>query len=121
MNVFLTLEVPESAVPVLQSLAGMLRAGPPPAQPAGQNPLQVIDAIIAKYDGLPNAQLTMARDTDSRSRDWVLHRQGYWPLKAVYFLAMNTLSPGRYRHPRDFHSNEARSYFESLGLTVVRS
>lgn len=120
MNVSLTLEVPESAVPVLESLAGLLRACPPPAHPTGQNPLQVIDAIIAKYDGLPNAQLTMARDTDSRSRDWVLRRHGDWPLKAVYFLAMNKLSPGRYHHPRDFHSNEAKGYFESLALTVVR-
>lgn len=65
-----------SAVPVLESLAGLHRAGPPPAPPAGQSPLQVIDAIIGKYEGLPNAQLTMARDTDSRSRDWVLRRHG---------------------------------------------
>lgn len=121
MNVSLTLEVPEEAVPILTSLATLLRSTSPPASVEPLKPSQVVDAIIDQYKNHPNAQHAMAQAASSRSRDWVLRHRGDWPLKAIYFLTMNQLKPNLYGHPREFHSSEARSYFESLGFAVVPS
>jgi hypothetical protein len=114
-----TLEVPKEAIRHLEALAHLLR-GPTPHVDAHDH-MKVVDAVIDRYDGLPNAALTMARDSGSRSRDLVVLHRGEWPLKALYFLVMNRVGAGRYSHPREFHSSEAKAYFMDLGLQVRRA
>jgi hypothetical protein len=82
----------------------------------------LVRGIVRRYKPLVDGPRQMARDANSRPRDWYVEVDGVgWPLKALYWhLAQEAESLESVSEPRRFHTTQADEYLKGLGFRTYR-